>query len=250
MVARLTALTLAVLLPSLAALAGEFPAFKPVVIDPHAGEIVYAVTLADVDGDGKQDIVAVTENRVLWYRNPDWKQHIIIENQTERDNVCIAPHDIDGDGKIDFALGAGWTKIGTIQWLTRGESLEEDWTVHPIGQIPWTHRMRWADVLGTGTPQLIVSPLNKTEGDGVKLTAFAIPEDPKADPWPQTVLDDSLNRLHNHWHLDINRDGTSETLTASEEGIHVIFKRNSTFQKRQVPDSKGAGEVKAGRLGA
>ncbi len=32
-------------------------------------------------------------------------KHTIIKGATERDNVCIQPHDIDGDGKVDFALG-------------------------------------------------------------------------------------------------------------------------------------------------
>src|SRR5947207_14455156 len=109
------ALNLCLVLPALAGV----PAFEAKVIDPNIGKVCYAVTSADVNGDGKLDIVAVSENRVQWYEAPSWTKHIILEDQTEKDNVCIAPFDIDGDGKIDFALGAGWTKIGTIQWITR-----------------------------------------------------------------------------------------------------------------------------------
>jgi hypothetical protein len=236
----------------------EFPNFQEVVIDAQACErAVYAVTLADVDGDGRDDIVAVTENAVVWYQNPDWKKRLIIENQTELDNVCIAAHDIDGDGKVDFALGAGWTKVGTIQWLQRGESLEEKWKVHAIGVEPWTHRMSWADVLGEGKPQLVVSPLNATEGDGVKLLAFSIPDNPTSDRWRQTVLDDTLNRLHNHWHLDFDGNGISETLTASQEGVHAIYKEEGEIRRLKIANgiegdnaqSSGSGEIKSGRLG-
>ena len=72
---------------------------------PHAGEVCYAVTVADVNSDGKPDVVVVTEDAVIWYENPNWSKHDIVRGATARDNVCIQPHDIDGDGRIDFALG-------------------------------------------------------------------------------------------------------------------------------------------------
>ena len=57
-------------LPALSATAttsaqDAFPAFKPRVIDANIGKVCYAVTHADVDGDGKRDIVAVSENLSL-----------------------------------------------------------------------------------------------------------------------------------------------------------------------------------------
>ncbi len=113
-----------------------FPRFEGQVVDPDIGKVCYAVTQADVNGDGKTDIVAVSENRVQWYENPSWTKHVILEDATERDNVCLAPHDIDGDGKIDFALGAGWTKIGTIQWISRNPDPAAKWNVHFIARKP------------------------------------------------------------------------------------------------------------------
>ena len=231
--------------------------FEEVVIDDDAAKkAVYAVAVADVDADGRQDIVSVTEKQVVWYQSPDWKKRIIIEDQTELDNVCIAPHDIDGDGKVDFALGAGWTKVGTLQWLSRGASLDEKWRVHSIGVEPWTHRMRWADVLGTGRDQLVVSPLNATQGNGVRLLAFEVPANPQTDPWRSTVLDDTLNRMHNHWHMDHGGQRVA-TITASQEGLHAIWRKDDgTFARRRIgtgmpgdkPDNSGAGEVKIGRF--
>lgn len=237
------------------AAAGPFPKFKAVTIDPKVGNVCYAVTVADVNGDKKTDIIALTENRVIWYENPSWKKHVILENQTVRDNVCFAPLDIDGDGKVDFALGAGWTKVGTIQWITRGKPGEK-WKVYPIGKERWLHRMRFADVLGKGRPQLVISPLNRTVGKGVRLTAFEIPQDPKTDRWPRHLMDASLNRMHNHWHADLNRDGLIDTLTASQEGIHLIRKTKDGFKKSRLgsglkgktPTSSGAGEIKLGKL--
>lgn len=243
----------ALLLFGSAASAAGFPKFKTVVIDPDCGKVCYAVTVADVDGDKKTDIVALTENRVIWYQNPSWKKHVILEDQTVRDNVCIAPLDIDGDGRIDFALGAGWTKVGTIQWITRGKPGEK-WKVYPIGKERWLHRMRFADVLGKGKPQLVISPLNATVGKGVRLTAFEIPKDPRTDPWKRHLMDATLNRMHNHWH--VTEGERADTVTASREGVHVIVRRKTGFKRIKLadgargksPNASGAGEVKVGKL--
>src|SRR4051812_48668247 len=82
----------------------------------------YAVLLLDVNGDGKKDIVVVDQTRVIWYENPTWKPHIIIQGMTRPDNVCICSHDVDGDGQVDFIVGADWKPFntksgGTLQWL-------------------------------------------------------------------------------------------------------------------------------------
>lgn len=241
--------------PAVAA-ADDFPSFTPVVIDANIGKVCYAVTVADVNGDQLPDIVAVSENRVLWYQNPTWQPHVMIEDQTPPDNVCIAAHDIDGDGQIDFAVGAGWTKTGTLHWIRRGRNLQDRWTVHSIGVEPWLHRIRWADVLQRGKPQLVVSPLNKTEGAGVRLLAFEIPNDPTADRWPSTVLNDELNRMHNHWHVDFEDDGSVDTLTSSQEGITLIRRQADDWSAIRLgagapsddPAMRGAGEIKLGRL--
>ena len=250
----------------LVANAAEFPRFETQTLDPDVGKVCYAVTLADVDGDGKQDIVAVTENRVLWYQAPDWKPRVVIEDQTERDNVCIAPLDIDQDGKIDFAVGAGWSgkNTGQLVWLSRGVSLDEKWHVHLIGHEPWTHRMRFAKFDPDSRPKLVVSPLNKTQGDGVRLLAFSIPKNPKTDPWPSQVMNASMNRMHNHWHLDWDGRGIDDTVTSSQEGVHFIgtnvfqsgvHKTFSWSAKKlgngatgEKPEAKGAGEIKVGKL--
>jgi hypothetical protein len=117
--------------------------------------------------------------------------------------------------------------------------------------------MRFADVLGSGKAQLVVSPLVAPEGrPGVELTAFSIPTDPIGDRWPATILDGTLNRMHNHAQADVDADGRIDTLTASREGVHLIRHRPAGIHKATLatgiaggtPDTSGSGEIKHGTL--
>ena len=232
-------------------------------------KVGYATTIVDMNNDRRPDIVVVDTHRVIWYENPTWKVHTLVQDQTKLDNVCIAPHDIDGDGQLDFALGADWKPFntasgGTIQWLRRGKSPAERWEVRQIGEEPTTHRMRWIDVLGDSKPELVVVPLmgpNTTKPlwaeAGVRVVAFAIPADPVKDRWPMTVLNDELHVCHNFWPTDLNGDGKSEILITAFEGVFLLEPTSSgKWTKRQLgagnqltSPNRGASEIKLGRLG-
>ena len=122
--------------------------------------VVYAVLTADINGDGKPDVVAINPTQVVWFENPTWEKHVILDGATKKDNVCMAAADIDGDGKPDLALGADWhpsntTSGGTLQWIGRdlaAAAPSAPWKLVPIAEEPTLHRIRWGDVDGDGKP--------------------------------------------------------------------------------------------------
>ena len=69
-----------------AAAAAGIPNFKTQEIDKSL-KIGYAVSLVDINGDGKLDIVVVDKDRLIWFENPTWKLRTIMEGQKNLDNV-------------------------------------------------------------------------------------------------------------------------------------------------------------------
>lgn len=230
--------------------------------------IGYAVLCEDVDGDGDTDIVALNETQVAWWSNPTWEKRVVLDGETEADNVAIAAHDITGDGKIEFAIGAAWRpsdtqRGGTLQWIARQQDPSAEWTLHPLGNEPTTHRMRWADTDGDGQSELIVAPLHGRGtsgpkhwiGNGVRLLAMTPSEKPASQPWRQEVIDDSFHIVHNFWVLNFDDDSSEELLVASYEGVHLLDRDRSGnwFRTRLGPGFvgeaiRGAGEIKLGTL--
>jgi hypothetical protein len=268
-VAVLLAACFAFLFSPAAERARTIPAFRIEEIEKGLG-VGYAVLLVDVNNDGKKDIVVVDQTRVVWYENPSWRRRNIIEGKTQPDNVCISAADIDGDGQLDFALGAAWNPTntksgGTLQWLKRGKTLDEPWSVYPISEEPTLHRIRFADLDGNGKPVLLVVPLmgrdstaaeNHMDGQPVRVLAYRIPKDPIRDRWRMEVLDQSMHVIHNFEAIQEPRSKGMSVLTASYEGVHVLHHNADKWVREQLgvgdqshPNSnRGASEIKWGKL--
>jgi hypothetical protein len=220
----------------------------------------YAVTVADVNGDRRPDVLAISGTQLVWFENPSWQAHVVLDGQTPKDNVALAPHDIDRDGRLDVALGATWKPTdtnagGTLHWASPGAS-GASWTVRDITSEPTLHRIRWANVDGAGDPELIVAPLHgrgtvapEWNGVGPRLQALHVPKDPAKDPWTAELIDDTLHIVHNFAVLDFDGDGDDELIAASREGLHLLERgADGRWTKTRLGDVN-AGEVKVGRLG-
>jgi len=243
----------------LAVQAAEPPmlAFKTVDIDTKI-EIGYGVTVADVDGDKKPDILLADKNLIVWYQNPSWKKHVIAEKLTPKDHVCIAARDLDGDGKAEVAVGAEWNpgdtvNSGAVFYMVPPKDRTQKWEPIKLQHEPTTHRMRWVKNWKNEF-ELVVAPLhgrgNKNgQGDGVKILAYKMPADPTGT-WTTRVIDDALHMTHNFDPIQWDDDAAEEALIAGREGVFIVNWVDDALKRIQLSgtESGGAGEVRLGRL--
>jgi len=230
--------------------------FKIQVVDNQIS-IGYGLAIGDVDGDRRPDILLADQKEIVWYRNPGnkteaWKRHVMVANLTPQDNVCLAARDLDGDGRVEVAVGAGWnpaetsdsTKSGSVFYLLRPQDLTQPWAPIRLPHEVTTHRMRWAKV-GKDTYQLIVVPLhglgNKNgEGKGVRIWGYEFPKDPRA-VWKRYLVDSTMHLTHN---LEVWEDGENGSATglivASKEGGNIFQWRKKKWRPVETESANNA----------
>ncbi len=232
--------------------------FEAQIIDANVS-IGYGLAIGDVDGDHKPDILLADKKQFVWYRNGDWKRFVMVENLTESDNVCMAARDIDGDGKVEVAVGAQWNpsetsdtlKSGSVHFLVRPKDPMQKWTPIKLHHEPTVHRMKW--VKAGNDFQLIVLPLhgrgNKNgEGKGVNVLAYEMPKDP-TKKWKHQTIDNTMHLTHN---LEVVADGKSESIyVGGKEGIKKFSfekgKWSSSLKSEWFVQGKSFGEIRAGQ---
>jgi hypothetical protein len=231
--------------------------FKSQDIDTQI-QIGYGIAIADVNGDRKPDIVLADQHTVQWYENPSWKKHVIAENLTTRDNVCVAAQDIDGDGKAEIAVGAQWNpgetmnleQSGAVFYLIPPADRTGRWEPVKLAHEPTVHRMHWV-MAPSGKWELIVKPLHgrgnvNSAGEGSRVYAYSMPADPKA-PWTTSLVSDFTHASHNFHLINWDNDPEHELLTAAKEGVFWLGRSSGSWKNRQISNS-WAGEVRDGKL--
>lgn len=228
--------------------------FEREVIDDQIG-IGYGVATGDVDGDGLPDILLADKEQFVWYRNPGWERFIMTDKLTEKDNVCLAARDLDGDGMVEVAVGGRWdpgetideAQSGSVHYLIRPENPANPWKPVRLHHEPTVHRMHW--IRNGDSFQLVVLPLhgrgNKNgEGAGVKIIAYKIPDDPE-DSWDTTLLDESMHLTHN---FDVIMEhGREALLIGGKEGAKIIRTDNGKWKEPEwIFRDNGFGEIRQG----
>ncbi len=243
----------------------ERPAFERIVLDDHVG-IGYGVAVADVDGDGRRDVLLVDQHEVRWHRAPKWEAHKLCGPLTELDHVCVAARDGTAGKPASIAIGAGWNPGDTVNSgaLFRLEPTADPlqpWTPIELPREPTVHRMKWlrrGDEVG-----LFVLPLHgrgNVDGEGEGVRALdGLPPRAGETAWRTRLWETPLHQCHNLDVVEWDGDDDDELLIASREGLYLCDGPSTSggpWLASQLvgpalgqPDFRGASEVRLGRFG-
>ncbi len=115
----------------------------------------HGIGMADVDGDGKTDLLTpfgwfknIDANKDQWEWHGDWN--------LEDAGFPIIGYDVNNDGKTDIIYGQGHGY--GLYWLEQqGTGVGRHWIKHIIDEsFSQSHALRLVDIDGDGEPELIV----------------------------------------------------------------------------------------------
>jgi len=246
----------------------DFPKFKAHLVGvlPNG----YKVSAADIDLDGKLDIICLATNPscLAWYKNPTWEKHDLTSKA--KDFIDLAPYDIDKDGRIDLAIAHEFgmqrtNSGGLLHWLRCPQDPTQEWPMYVAGAEPTSHRIKWADINGDGRKELVNAPIMGRNAKaplwnvGVTLIWYEIPEPPTTEPWEPHIIDNQLTVIHGISIVNWDNDSLDDILLASFEGIHlyqpqvegdkISWKKTKLGVGEQInPEKRGSSEIALGNL--
>jgi len=222
----------------------------------------YQVVVADLNRDRKQDVIALATGlkEVRWYENPTWEKHVLADGINQPINA--AAYDADGDGTPEIALAHGFSSVyakslGIISLLAHNGDPRGLWTMKEIDRVPTSHRLRFADIEGTGRKVLVNFPLTGPRAvapeyrDSVSLLAY------RPGAWAREVITDAEEGVvHGIQTTSWNGDRRESLLSASFLGVHLMqfdkgqWKRSAVVKGDPAAWPKsGASDVVVGRAG-
>ena len=197
---------------------------------------IHGVLKADVNGDGKMDLLANSgqpkgkfPNSAAWLEVPKnprtakrWTRHIFAKEDAPGLSHYLGAGDLNGDGRLDITLaakGGAADKSGMGEWFAwweAGKDPNKPFTKHLLpGKHPGATNIMPADVNGDGKLDIIAS-----RGHGVGLIWY---ENPK---WAIHEINNDLQSPHCLQIGDIDNDGDLDAATCAYLSRKVAWFEN------------------------
>ncbi len=222
----------------------------------------YQIVPADLNGDGKIDLIAVDERatELAWFENPSWQRHVLATNVPRQINADS--WDVDGDGIPEVAFAYQFEtnpekSVGNLVLLKHGIDVRQPWNAREIDRVPTAHRVRWIDPDGKGKKVLLMAPLVGSRArpplydDNVPIYLY------RPNEWIRETLDDTTRGIL-HAINPVNWDGSArqQMLAASFLGLRRFEMKKGKWvsmelakgDPRPCPEC-GCSEARIGRLG-
>jgi len=204
----------------------KYPDLTTKHVIANTGNVGYEVHLADVNNDGRLDVMTSEHGVVTWYENPGpqnllngqvWKEHICnpTSGPTSGTGNAGGSHDfkvgdINHDGKIDAVL----RDQGMDHWVVFMQQSPDSWVscnvpAHQAGE-------------GTALGDIDVDgDLDLSDG----WAWFECPADPLHGTWTQHTIGNATHNLTRVVIVDINGDGHADVVSAPSEfgGSKLIY---------------------------
>jgi len=187
----------------------------------------YQVVAVDMNHDGKPDLIALASGmtELVWFENPGWERHVIASNLSGMINM--AAWDFDGDGIPEIVLASGFSmeakkSAGIVSVLHHQGDPRQPWSIREIDRLPTSHRLRWADIDGSGHKVLVNQPLTGAQVERPEDHAHTPLVFYRPGEWKrEQIADQDEGVVHCIYVVDWDGDGRDEILTASFVGIHL-----------------------------
>ena len=221
----------------------------------------YQVVAVDLNHDGKPDLIALASgmHELVWFENPGWQRHVIAGNQNRMINCAV----VESGGQTQIVLASEFANearnsIGLVSVLTPGGDVRQPWSVREIDRLTTSHRLRVADIDGSGKKVVINAPLTGAKAAGPDYRDHTPLVYYRPGEWKRELISEANEGVvHGIFVVDWDGDGRDEILTASFVGLHLFkFGKDGRWTRTEISKGdpaawpkSGSSDVAVGKVG-
>jgi hypothetical protein len=217
----------------------------------------YQVVAADLNHDGRPDLIALASgmSELAWYENPGWQRHVLAAGQRRMINCAVVGNEIVLAS--EFSMQAK-DSAGVVSVLRPGEDPRQPWTVTEIDRLPTSHRLRVADIDGSGRLVVINAPLTGAAAAALDYRdqtplVYYVPGE-----WKRRVIStENSGVVHGIFVTDWDGNGRQDIVTASFTGLHLFrYTKDARWTRTEIAKGdpgpwpkSGSSDIAVGHLG-